>query len=119
MATEAISAGFSSINPGRFGDFEAMPNINSEMKLRLKTLQIKGEQDVENAISIMSKCFDEQEKVREFMEKNMFAADFLRLRAFLAEGPQGLKQYDDAIKSAIDKEVDAAIAEARKEAKDE
>lgn len=106
---------FSKTEPVMFGDFEAMPKVTAELRLRLSAIKVQTEQDIEHTISVMSKCFpDDEAKVKEFMTDNMYPGDFIRLRAFLVDGPQGLERYDKAMDSAIDKEINKALAEAEK-----
>lgn len=104
----------------KFGDFELVPQMDKEQKLRIKELNI-DQNDFTEAIDILSRCFGSEntERVREFMQKNMFYLDFVRLQTYLSQGESGLNSLDERMEKFMDKEMEKKIEESKKEVKDE
>lgn len=81
-----------------FGTLKVVPHMNAELKLRAKNLDLKTEQDLEEAIDILSQAFgDKTKEVADFMRKNMSSYDLRRLQVYLSEGPQALARVDEAV----------------------
>lgn len=107
----------SKIEAVKFGDFEVVPQMDKEQKLRVRNLKIEQD-NFEEAIDILSRCFGSEntEKVRDFMSNNMFYLDFMRLQTYLTQGESGLKSLDERMDRAIDKEMEKRMAETKGEA---
>lgn len=99
-----------------FGGFEVMPQMDKEQKLRVRSLEI-DQSDFTEAIDILSKCFGSENtaQVREFMEKNMFYLDFVRLQTYLSQGESGLASLNERMDKFMDKEMERKMAERNKE----
>lgn len=99
----------SKIEAVKFGDFELIPDIDKEQRLRVKNLEIHQD-DYDEAIDILSRCFGSKntEKVRKFMSKHMFYLDFVRLQTYLLQGESGLE--------SLNENMDKLMAERMKEA---
>lgn len=110
----------SKIEAVKFGDFEVIPQMDKEQKLRVRNLEIKQD-DFDEAIDILSRCFGSEntEKVREFMSKHMFYLDFIRLKTYLTQGESGLKSLDDRMDRAMDKEMEKKLSEINTESETE
>lgn len=71
-----------------FGDLKVAPELNTELELRVRSLDLKTEAGVEEAKTILSSCFGENAtKVKAFMDENMSAADLGLLQSYLVNGP--------------------------------
>lgn len=104
----------SKIDVVKFGDFELLPQMDKEQKMRVRSLEIKQD-SYEDAIDVLARCFGSEntERVREFMEKHMFYLDFVRLQTYLTQGASGLESLDDRMEKMLDKEMDRRLEEAR------
>ncbi len=93
----------------RFGDFEVVPKFSQEQMLRVKNLKIT-EDNLEEARDVISKCFgDDTEKVKIFMEKNLFLMDYTKLQVYLTQGQSGLDNFEKRMDRFMDKEMDKAM----------
>lgn len=102
----------SKIEAVKFGDFEVIPQMDKEQKLRVRNLKI-DQDNYEDAIDVLCRCFgsENSEKVREFMARNMFYMDFIRLKTYLSQGESGLKSLDERVDKFVEKEVEKKMAE--------
>ena len=106
--------------PVKFGDMELAPTITAELKLRISNLSYQTEDDLEKAMTTLSKAFrGKEQEVKQFMEANMFPNDLARLATYLIAGPSGLKQLDARIDYLWQKEMDRYLEKAKSEAKNE
>lgn len=101
----------SKIEAVKFGDFELTPQMDKEQKLRVRNLEIEQD-NYDPAIDVLSRCFGSEntEKVREFMARNMFYMDFIRLKTYLSQGESGLKSLDERVDKFVEKEVEKKMA---------
>lgn len=92
----------------KFGDFESVPKFGQEQKLRVQNLKI-SEDNLDEVRDTLSKCFgDDADKVKAFMEKNMFLLDYTRLQVYLTQGQSGLDNFERRMDRFMDKEMDKA-----------
>lgn len=97
----------SKIEAVKFGDFELEPQMDREQLLRVRSLKI-DQDDFSEASEVLSKCFGSENTVRvkEFMEKNMFYMDYIRLQTYLTQGNGGLADLDRRMDKIFDKQID-------------
>lgn len=113
----------SNLEPVDFGSFSAMPQLGQEQRLRVQNLEIE-EDNLDEAREMIAKCFGEnEERVKEFLAKNPFRTDYIRLQIYLTQGQSGIDNFErrmDAIMSKEMEKVQAKMAEekAKKEAQE-
>lgn len=97
----------STIEAVKFGDFEVVPQMDKEQALRVRSLKIDAN-DFTEAIDVLSKCFGAENttRVKEFMEKNLFHLDFIKLQIYLTQGDQGLKEFKERMDMITEKQID-------------
>lgn len=99
---------FAKIKPVGFGDFEAIPKMTQEQKLRVSQLKISS-QNLTEAQDILSQCFGEKSSdVKAFMQENFHDTDYARLQVYLLDGEKGLEDFN--------RRLDALSLERMKEA---
>lgn len=106
----------SKIEAIQFGDFAVTPQMDKEQKLRVSALTI-DQHDFSEAIDVLARCFGSEntERVRTFMEKNMFYLDFVRLQTYLTQGESGLTSLDERMDKFMEKEMEKRIEEKKDE----
>lgn len=94
---------FAKIEPVTFGDFESMPKVTEELKLRL--LEIKGlggKEGFDEGKKVVSQCFgDDADKVRQFMDENFTFYSLGYLITYLLGGPEALVDYGQVMRSNL------------------
>lgn len=100
------------IEPVNFGDFPAKPQMDKEMIMRVRALNI-DQNDFDPAIELLSRCFgvENTERIREFMKKNMFYLDFIQLQVYLTQGEKGLVSLNQRMDRMIDEQMKQKLAE--------
>lgn len=102
---------FQKIEKVGFGDLEVEPKMTEEQRLRLHNLKIDPE-NLTEASDVLSQCFGAYAAdVNNFMKKNMFFNDLVRLQMYLTQGPNAVADYD--------RRLDKAISEKMKESTDQ
>lgn len=106
-----MAISFDKLEAVGFGDFEVMPQMDKEQQLRVKALEIK-DNNLDEAIEVLSACFGAENtaKIKEFMQKNMFQMDMIKLRTYLTQGNEGVKSLQSRMDRIIDKKMDEALA---------
>lgn len=108
---------FKKIKPVDFEDFTAVPQMTTELKLRIQNLKFDTEAQIEKAKDTLSVAFpDEKEKVRAFMDENLMGAVGLQeLQAYLLGGEEMLEHYrqhfNEVMKASTDKTLRKLEAE--------
>lgn len=108
---------FKKVKPVDFEDFTALPQVNTEIRLRLQNLKFQTEPQLEQAKDVLASAFGEEKaRVRQFMDDNYMSPIGLQeLQAYLLGGEQGLEQYRERVNMAMDKAVDKVMKEAASE----
>lgn len=89
---------FGKIEPIEFGDFESIPKVTSELRLRLRTLKFETEAQAAEGKKVLAECFGEdQERVLAFMNEHMTDLNLRILQAYLLGGPQMLDMLTGSI----------------------
>lgn len=104
---------FKKIKPVDFEDFQATPQLNTELKLRVQNLKFASTEQIENAKEVLSSAFpDNKEQVRKFMDDNFMGAIALQeLQAYLLGGEDMLNRYRQEIDKLMDKSAEKALKE--------
>lgn len=98
---------FDKIKKIGFGDMAVAPKITPELRMRLKTLDLKTESGLDEAKEVMSSCFgDKAKKVREFMDENMTDVNLSMLQTYLIAGKQGLDLIREELLKSVERNDD-------------
>lgn len=106
---------FSKIEAVRFGDFEVVPKMDREQKLRAQSVKVT-EDNLEEVQDVLSACFGvDAARVKEFMKANLFLQDYIQLQIYLTQGQRGLDSYNKRLDIAMEKEMDRALEKLHEE----
>lgn len=87
-----VSLKFEKIKKIQFGDLKVMPQMNQELELRVRGLNLSTEDGIAEAKDVLSSCFGEnKEAVRQFMDSNMKSVNLSVLQAYLIGGNQAVE----------------------------
>lgn len=93
---------FDGIQPVGFGGKECTPKINTELRLRLRSLKFETDAETEEADKVLAECFKDDEKyVAEFLASKMTPFEKQQLQAYLIAGPSGIRLIDETITNTI------------------
>ena len=93
---------FDGIQPVRFGGRDCTPSVDAELRLRVQNLEFGTDADEARANEILAKAFPQDEEyVKEFLEKQMTPFEKQQLQAYLIAGPGGIRVLDRSITDAI------------------
>lgn len=93
---------FDGIQPVRFGGHDCTPSIDAELRLRVQALKFDTDADEAHANEILAKAFpNDEEYVKDFLEKQMAPFEKQQLQAYLIAGPGGIRMIDQSITNAI------------------
>ncbi len=106
-----MSLKFDKIKPVEFGDFAAMPQLTTEIKLRAQNLKFGTDDQLEQAKDVLASAFgDDKSRVRQFMDENFMGAYALQeLQSYLLGGENMLENYRRQIERAVEKKMDKAM----------
>lgn len=87
------------LEPVQFGDFSATPKMYAERLLRVSQAKFGTLESHNEALDIMSECFDEnQKKVRDFLS-SLPLLELYRLQAYLVGGDEALESLNEQVLS--------------------
>lgn len=110
---------FPTIEPVKFGDFEAVPKMTAEAQLRLSQLKISPE-NLDEAAKAIAECFGENaEKVEEILRANRLTMEYQRLQAYLLQGQKGLELIDKLLEESINDNLEKALKVAQEDNENE
>lgn len=105
-----MALSFAKIEKIKFGNLEVAPQMTAEQKLRARNLKME-EDNMAEICKVLSECFgDKAAEVREFMEKNLFLMDLVKIKIYLTEGQTGLEALNNRVDRMMDKEMDKLLA---------
>lgn len=104
---------FKKLKPVDFEDFQATPQVDTELKLRIQNLKFSTEEQLKQAKDLLAKAFpDHETQVRQFMDDNQMGAISLQeLQAYILGGEEMLAQYLKQVDKALDKTIEKALGE--------
>lgn len=93
---------FDGIQPVRFGGRDCTPSTDAELRLRIQALEFDTDAEQARANEILAKAFPEDEEyVKEFLEKQMTTFEKRQLQAYLIAGSGGIRVIDKSIAEAM------------------
>lgn len=97
--------------PVDFEDFQAMPEVNQELRLRLSNLKFATESQINQAKDVLASAFPtEKARVRQFFDDNFSGTITLQeLQSYLLGGEEGLEEYRERVHRTLDKTIDKAV----------
>lgn len=99
------------LEPVQFGDITEVPQITSELRLRLDILKISSAAELDAAIETLASAFPvHKAAVIEYLKSpSLPALELSRLRAYLTGGENAVKALDSSFGIAIDKAIDRHV----------
>ncbi|MCM1218198.1 MAG: hypothetical protein NC548_27245 [Lachnospiraceae bacterium] len=113
MATVTKGAGmaltFKKIEAFNFGGLKVEPQMTQELDLRVRNLKITTD-NLNEARKTLASCFGTNaNEVEEFMAKNLFLLDLVKIQVYLTQGDSGLQAYEARMEKFLNKEVEKAM----------
>lgn len=102
---------FKEIESFKFGDLEVKPQLTAELKLRVRSLTMKEENEPEIR-GVLASCFgDKAAEVKAFMERNLCLMDYVQIQVYLTQGQNGLDRMNAQMSKLMEKSLEKSLAE--------
>lgn len=91
-----------------FGKISELPQITTELRMRLEGISFKTEEAVKNAIEVLASAFPvhKAEIIEYLSSPQMPTIELSRLRAYLTGGDAAVAALDNSFNVAIEKAID-------------
>ncbi len=91
-----------------FGEISEIPQLTTELRMRLDRISFKTESDTKNAIEILASAFPvhKTEIIEYLSSPQMPTIELSRLRAYLTGGDAAVAALDNSFNIAIEKAID-------------
>lgn len=97
--------------PVDFEDFQAMPEVNQELRLRLQNLKFQTESQIDQAKDVISSAFpNDKAQVRQFLDDNFATTITLQeLQSYLLGGESALTEFRERTNKAMDTAIEKVM----------